>query len=642
MFELDMRRWVAGCPVRLRRAGRAAAPGMPAAAAADHTRPAAAVVLSALFLISSGTLPAHAASLPRDGVIAPGVRAALVSAGGAAIPVWVEFRDKGETGPADLAAKLAAAEGRLAPRNRARRLRARATPLVDLRDLPVHAPYLDALRGIGLEPYGVSRWFNHAAVRANAAALARLEALPMVRRVGMVERARLSPLPAPVGVMPPRDPATPFAAGRAPSAIDYGQTAGFVNQIRADAAHDSGYIGTGVLICVLDSGFNGWNAHEALAGIEVPADHVRDFVGGDFDVTGGFGFDHGGWVLGCMAGNRPGGYVGTAPGAAFALARSENGSSESEVEMVYWAQAAEWADSLGADVINSSLGYSRFDNASENITLSELDGRTSIVSRAAQIAASKGILVVNSAGNEGNDASWRKITAPADVHGDSLIAVGAVDLAGVRESFSSIGPTADGRIKPDLMANGASVPLISTTNPVGYTSGGGTSFASPIVAGLAACMLQARPAWTAVEVIRALRETANRWLSPDTLHGYGIPDGAAALRWPASVATVPPPLGLPKIALIGPNPLRSDGPVTRVRFALHENAEAPESGAVRVQDAQGRVVRELWSGVLARGEWVTTSWDGRTAGGARAGAGIYFIALDVAGYQSAVRVAWLH
>lgn len=621
MYEFEWRRGGSRAP----RPGVARRPGSRAA-----------TLLAAWLLAAAAAGPALAA----DRVTDPGVRAALQAAGGGAVSVWVEFRDKGEAGSADLAARLAAAEARLTPRNRARRLRAGVSPLVDVRDLPVHAPYVEALRGIGLEPHGVSRWFNHAAVRVDAAALDRLEALPMVRRVRRVERARLSPLPEPVGTVPPRATATPFAAGR--TAIDYGQTAGFVMQIRADAVHDSGYIGTGILICVLDSGFNGWNTHEALAGIDVPAGHVRNFVEGDTGVTGGFRFDHGGWVLGCMAGNRPGGYVGTAPGATYALARTENGSSETGVEMLYWSQGAEWADSLGADVINSSLGYSTFpDDPAANIALSELDGRTTIVSRAAEIAASKGILVVNSAGNEGNNSTWRKITAPADVHGDSLIAAGAVDLSGLRQSFSSIGPTADGRIKPDLMADGSNVPLISTSNPTGYTSGSGTSFSSPVVAGLAACMLQARPAWSAVDVIRALRETADRWLSPDTLYGYGIPDGDAALRWPASVVTVPPPLGFPQISLIGPNPMRSDGTATRVRFALHENAYAAERGTVRVHDAQGRLVRELWSGVLQRGEWVTAAWDGHGAGGDRSRAGIYFIALDVAGYHRAVRVAWL-
>jgi subtilisin family serine protease len=577
---------------------------------------------------------------PAAAVTDPRVLAAIADARGEPVSVWVEFRDRGERDAADLAARLAAAEAQLTPRNRARRLRARVQPLVDARDLAVHGPYLDQLRALGLEPYGVSRWFNHAAVRVDGAALVQVARLPSVRRIRAVERARLSPLPEPVGAAPAREPATPFGLLRPQPSIDYGRTLDFTLQIQASAVHDSGYIGTGVLMCVLDSGFNGWNAHEALVGIDVPAGHVRDFVQGDFDVTGGIGFDHGGWVLGCIAGRRQGDYVGTGFGATFALARTENGSSETPAEMVYWAQGAEWADSLGADVINSSLGYSTFDDPGDNLALTDLDGETTLISRAAQIAASKGILIVSSAGNEGNSA-WKKIVAPADVDGDSLIAAGAVDLSGVRQSFSSMGPTADGRIKPDLMADGASVPLISTSIPTAYTSGSGTSFSSPILAGLAACMLQARPSWTPAEVIRALRETADRWLSPDTLYGYGVPSGLAALRWPESVVTVPAPVGFPQITLIGPNPLRSDGVPSRVRFALHKDAYEAERGDVRVIDPHGRVVRSLWSGRLECGQWVTVTWDGRGAGGGRVAAGVYFIALDVAGYQRAVRVAWL-
>jgi subtilisin family serine protease len=309
--------------------------------------------------------------------------------------------------------------------------------------------------------------------------------------------------------------------------------------------------------------------------------------------------------------------------------------------MIYWMQGAEWADSLGADLLTSSLGYSTFDNPGDNYTIGDLDGHTTIVSRAAQIAASKGILVVNSAGNEGNNPSWRKITAPADVHGDSLIAAGAVSLAGTRAGFSSAGPTADGRIKPDLMALGVSVPIISTTLPTGYTSGDGTSFAAPIVAGLAASLLEARPSWTPSQVIRAMRETADQWLQPDTLYGYGVPNGDAALRWPESVVNVPPPASFPEIALAGPNPFRSDGPPARVQFALHRTAGSVERGLVRVHDLQGRVVRELWSGLLHAGEWVTVAWDGRSEASQPVNAGIYFISLETAGYMRAVRLALL-
>jgi subtilisin family serine protease len=604
------------------------------------TRSVAGWFVFACLLIAAGPAGAAAPDGTARAKSDPRVIAAFDGPDGAPVPVWVEFADRGERDAAELAARLAGAEARLTPANRARRLRAHVVPLVDVRDLPVHEPYLDALRSMGLAPHGVSRWFNHAAVRVDAGDLNRVAALPFVRRVHAVERAMRPRLPEPVGTSPAADLAPRFGLLLSQPTIAYGRTLDLVNHIQAAAVHDSGYIGTGVLVCVLDSGFNGWNTHQTFATLNVPAGHVRDFVQGDFDVTGGFGFDHGGWVLGCVAGNRPGDYVGTGFGATFALGRTENGSSETPAEMTYWMQGAEWADSLGADLISSSLGYSTFDNPADSYTVAQLDGKTSVVSRAAQIAASKGILLVNSAGNEGS-SSWRKVLMPADVDGDSLIAVGAVNLSGVRASFSSMGPTADGRIKPDLMADGSSVPLISTSNPTGYTAGSGTSFSAPILAGLAACLIQARPSWTPTQVIRALRETADRWLSPDTLYGYGIPNGLAALRWPASVASVPAPVGFPQIGLIGPNPFRSDGEAVRVRFALNKDAERDERGDVRVVDVQGREVIRLWSGTLRCGDWVTVAWDGRGPGGAPANAGIYFIALDVAGYQRAVRVAWL-
>jgi hypothetical protein len=563
-----------------------------------------------------------------------------VAAAAGPVPVWIQFTDHGEDGPADLARMLAAADANLTPRARARRLRAGVRPLVDERDLPVHPAYLAALERAGLETYGVSRWFNHVAVHADAEALNRVAEWPFVARLSVVERMRRSPLPEPRPLDPGLAPRGSFASTGGQT-IAYGATQDLATQIRLPAVHDSGYTGSGVLICVLDAGFNGWNTHDAFADLDVPTGHVRDFVQGDTVVTGGFSHNHGGQVLGLIGAHLPGAYVGTGFGATFALARTEDAASETTAEMTWWTQGAEWADSLGADLIASSLGYSTFDNPGDSYTTSALDGQTTVVSRAAQVAASKGMLVVNSAGNEGANPLWRKVTAPADVDGDSLIAVGAVDLAGLRASFSSLGPTADGRVKPDLMALGQSTPLISATNPSGYTGGDGTSYAAPIVAGLAASLMQARPTWTAVGIVRALRETADRWLAPDTLYGYGVPNGGAALRWPESVAHVPPPTSFPQIALAGPNPFRSDGPPARVQFALHRTASEPAAGRVRVHDALGRLVRPLWSGTLQIGEWVTVSWDGRGDAGARLGAGIYFISLEAAGYTRSVRVAWL-
>jgi hypothetical protein len=563
---------------------------------------------------------------------------AFAEAPGSSQSIWVRFRDRGESDARDLASMIAAAEASLTPRARARRIRCRVRPLTDERDVPVHAPYLAALEAQGARPHAVSRWFNQAAVRLDPAAARRVASLACVASLSPVERGDAVPRgeEAPVHLRG-RTPGTGAGERRTfATTIDYGAAANQAREVHATAVHDSGYTGAGVLISVLDSGFDGHDVHEALAGISIAPGHRRDFVDGDTTVTGD---GHGTNVLGCIAGYRPGTYVGTAFDADFALARTENRSYERRQEMVFWLMGAEWSDSIGADVLTSSLGYFTFDDPSENYTPDSLDGQTTIISRAGQIAASKGILVLNAAGNNGQGPpSWRgKIVAPADVDGDSLLAIGAYDVDGTRAWFSSIGPTADGRIKPDLMARGVDAVTLSSTGS-GYVLNNGTSFSTPVVAGLAACILQARPTWSAAEVIRVLRETASRARQPDTLFGYGVPNGLAALAWPAPPN--PKPSGRPGIAMGGPNPLRSGGPPTLVHFALHQDAASASGAKVRVYDVGGRVVRELWTGTVQPGQWETTEWDGRTAGGDRP-AGVFFISFEVNGRHEAVRVVSL-
>jgi subtilisin family serine protease len=577
-----------------------------------------------LLLASSALAAGPGARLdPRlTGALAPGAEP---------VSVWVEFADKGEQGPADLAARLAEAERNLSPANRARRVWAGVHPLVDYLDLPLDPNYVEALRAAGYQPYGQSRWFNGVAVRASGEQLARLAELGFVRGLS----------PAPLAMPSAKPPVTDDQTFLAPprqglsagsTQVDYGQTAAQLAQIGVPAVHDSGYVGTGILVAVLDAGFNFYRKHEATRTIPIPGGHVRDFVDGDFtvqDTTDLSGkYNHGQYVLSCIAGNKPGVYVGPGFGATYALGRTENDGTETPVELVNWAMGAEWADSLGARIISSSLGYNVMDNPNESLTWPMMNGHTTLVTRAAQIAASRGILVVNSAGNDGSKPyPGHKIAAPADANGDSVLAIGAVNSSGVRATFSSRGPTYDGRIKPDLAALGVAVPLASASgNPNTYTTANGTSFSCPLTAGLAACLMQARPTWPPAMIVRAMRESASQFSAPDTMLGYGIPNGLAALRWGGDVVHVPDSIaGRLAFRLQSSNPLRPGDDTELLNFAIPASS-SPANGRIRVYDTTGRAVATPWSGALQPGVEHREAWDG-----GQLRAGLYLVSFESGG-----------
>ncbi|MEO5988720.1 MAG: S8 family serine peptidase [Candidatus Eisenbacteria bacterium] len=585
--------------------------------------------------------------------LAPRLTAALAP-GAEPASVWVEFTDKGEQGPGDLTARLAIAERQLTDKARARRTRAGLSPLVDYLDLPIHESYVQTLEQLGYAPYGASRWFNRVAVRASGERLARLAELDFVTRIDPVETrlARQRPEPAEEVSFTAQPERERSFGALATHAYSYGQTYTQLLRLNVPAMHDSGYIGSGVFVCVLDEGFNYFRKHSATRNMIVPLSKTRDFIRGIAGVDAvqdtvdtPFFFQHGEWTLSTAGGNAPGVYLGPGFGATYALGRTEDSSSEKPIEMVYWGMGAEWADSIGCDIISSSLGYNLFpDSAGTDITYAMLDGHTSIVTRAAEIAASRGILVVNSAGNDGlNSRVGYKIAAPADANGDSVLAIGAVDSAGVHASFSSKGPTFDGRLKPDLSAQGVKVLMASAGgDPNAFVRNNGTSFSAPLVAGMAACLMQARPFWPATLIIRALRETASRANNPDTLYGYGIPNGLQALRWIPDTVVVPPGGGpyTAMFSLASANPTRwGDGPIVlRLRLG---SSDVASPGRVTAYDATGRMVRRVWVGTLQPGVELPVTWDGVDAQGRAARPGLYFLRFEAAAQHLVLRLVSL-
>lgn len=497
-----------------------------------------------------------------------------------------------------------------------------STSLVDYTDLPLDQSYVDELSLHVLNVRHRSKWFNALSVRVSQSQLAALESLPFVRSIDLVARSRRSPDEHPNEKLEP--------AGSAPSSsehiysFDYGPSLNQLQLINVPAVHATGNFGQSVLVGVFDNGFR-LLEHEAFDSLTVAATY--DFVDHKVSVVPnnpepGFG-SHGITTLSNIAGFKSGQLIGPAFKAQYVLARTENDSSETPIEEDNWVAAIEWADSLGVQVTSTSLGYLTYDPPYSSWTWENMDGNTTMITRAADMAVSKGIVVVNSAGNNGPHPSRNTLNAPAD--GDSVIAVGAVTGTGVRAGFSSVGPTVDGRIKPDVMAQGTSIISASGSDPSAYITPQGTSHSCPLVAGVIALMLHARPDATPMQIRSALRATASQSTSPDNLNGWGIVNAEDAIRY----LTGEPPVEIPtSFALLQnyPNPFNG---TTRIGYNLREAAQV----RLVVFDVLGREIRSLLDASLSPSppEVSYATWDGTDNAGRQVASGIYFYRLEAQG-----------
>ncbi|CDF78538.1 subtilisin-like serine protease [Formosa agariphila KMM 3901] len=388
--------------------------------------------------------------------------------------------------------------------------------IIDARDVPVNATYITALKAQeNILVLAKSKWFNAVHVRGSEVAITALLNFPFVSEISFADKT--------LAATNKSQNEETFSEVASVSEFVYGNTLNQVEMIHVNTLHENDYTGVGITIAVLDSGFPNVNTIGAFQNLRNNNNLLGsyDFVERDNDVYADTQDEHGTWVLSTMAGYIENEFVGTAPDASYYLFRTEDGASENPVEESLWVEAAERADSLGVDIINTSLGYKTYDNPNYNHTDADLDGLTTFITKGASIASEKGILVVSSSGNSGASG----VGAPAD--SEAVFSVGAVNASGAYAYFSSQGSDIQPSIKPDVTAQGLGSVVVSKTNTIQTLNG--TSFSSPIIAGGLACLWQALPNLTHTELKQLVRESSSQYTTPDYLLGYGIPNLATAL-----------------------------------------------------------------------------------------------------------------
>jgi len=393
---------------------------------------------------------------------------------------------------------------------------------LDLKDVPIHQPFIDQITATpGITVKASSKWMNCLHVRGTQAVIQSLRSLSFVDSISFANTT--------LNRTGKTSSSSNYSAVNkeleTQVTYNYGTSANQIQMLNGNYLHQQNYTGSGKVIAVLDAGFPGVDSASPFQRLRV-----------NNQLLGGYNFvdrstnyyamnSHGTQVLSTMGGYIENQLVGTAPDASYYLFVTEDSTSETPLEESLWVEAAELADKLGADIINSSLGYFHFNNQNYNYSYSNMDGNTAFSSKGANIAFSRGMIVVVSAGNSGNSA-YPNISAPSDA--TFALAVGAVNSARNYVSFSSIGPSFDGRVKPDVMAQGQSAVVAMPSGDIAVNSG--TSFSGPIIAGMVASFWQAFPNLTNSRIIQLIKESSNRFTNPNAQYGYGIPNFQLALN----------------------------------------------------------------------------------------------------------------
>jgi hypothetical protein len=468
-------------------------------------------------------------------------------------------------------------------------------------DLPVNINYINQIKTAGAKIIGTSKWLNAVLIETTPEILNTITKLSIVKSVDGNQDIRGAKVSSENSSVVVNDKFGTYEE------YNYGNSLNQIQQLGVDEMHKNGFTGKGILVAVFDAGFDKANTMDAFKHLFSAKKIVKtyDFVSNDTTVFESHW--HGTAAMSCIGAKLNAQLVGTAPDADFALYRTEDVGSETRIEEVYWLFAAENADSLGVDVINSSLGYYIFDNPSTDYKFEDLNGDKTIAAKAADFAVGRGIIVVNSAGNEGNN-SWNHIVTPADA--DSVISVGAVDATGNTVGFSSPGPNAKNTLKPEVSARGSQT-TVAISNPNASFSSG-TSFSAPLIAGMIASLKQQFPQYSAMKIRELLIKSASKYETPDNKIGYGIPSYKRFVGLAQNVLAIE---NYSEETVVFPNPINEE---QAINIKIN-GIEIPNNQQIQVFDLNGRSIFEK-----------TVSMDQFRKNLSKLGSGTYSIKIQIA------------